>query len=164
MFSNTQKNHQVYRKYDSNVLTWEETIDNINYSFKKDSHMIQYENLGFFSTQADKIKKCEHIFKKIEEKNKDTRFNFTTAHLYVSFTEKSKTAGKHRDGAFVWYWQCIGKTEWTIYENDEEHIYILSPGDIIYVPRGIYHSVAPLTPRVGVSFGSELNSWDNYDN
>ena len=161
MFSTTQKNHQLYKFYYNQVISWEDAISNIDYCILNNRILRKYENFGFLSYDAHLIKKCDYIFNKIEEQNKNTRFNITTAHLYISLSKNSKTSGKHRDGAFVWYWQCIGKTQWIIYENEKEFTYELSPGDIIYVPRGVYHSVFPLTPRAGISFGAEIRSDDN---
>ena len=161
MFSTTQKNHQLYKFYYNQVISWEDAISNIDYCILNNRILRKYENFGFLSYDAHLIKKCDYIFNKIEEQNKNTRFNITTAHLYISLSKNSKTSGKHRDGAFVWYWQCIGNTQWIIYENEKEFTYELSPGDIIYVPRGVYHSVFPLTPRAGISFGAEIRSDDN---
>ena len=58
----------------------------------------------------------------------------------------------------VYFWQIQGSTKWEF----DSLSYILNPGDLIYVPRGVYHSVFPLTPRVGISFGAEISPDDNY--
>ena len=61
---------------------------------------------------------------------------------------KSNTLGKHHDWQNVWFWQCQGKTKWIIKEKEE---YILSPGDLIYVPKNWTHEVIALSHRVGIS-------------
>lgn len=163
MFSISQKNHQLYKSYYDGVVSWEDVISNIDYCILNNRILRKYEDLGFVTYDAHLIKKCDYIFNKISQENKNTEFNATTAHLYVSLSKNSKTSGKHRDGAFVWYWQCIGKTQWTIYEEEKEFTYELSPGDLIYIPRAMYHSVSPLTPRVGISFGAEIDPDENCD-
>lgn len=70
----------------------------------------------------------------------------------ISFTKHEPTTGKHSDPVDVFYWQCIGDVEWTLYYNDIEESFILNPGDIIYVPEGIIHEVKSLTPRASISF------------
>lgn len=162
MFSISQKTHKMYKNYYDGGLSWEDVISNINYCILNNRNLRKFDDLGFLSYDGHIIKKCDFIFNQIKEENKNTRFYVTTAHLYVSLSEKSKTSGKHRDGAFVWYWQCIGNTKWIVYENEKENTYELSPGDLIYIPRGVFHSVSPLTPRAGISFGAEIHPDDTY--
>ena len=47
----------------------------------------------------------------------------------------------------VYYWKCQGVTQWIV----EDKNVILNPGDLIYIPSGMYHSVTPLSPRLGIS-------------
>jgi ribosomal protein L16 Arg81 hydroxylase len=41
---------------------------------------------------------------------------------------------------------------WTIHDEDKNESFVLSPGDIIYVPKSIVHEVTSLTPRAAISF------------
>lgn len=52
------------------------------------------------------------------------------------------------DGFFI---QLEGSTLWKIYNdfNIEEHI--LTAGDLIFIPKGLRHSVESLCPRIGIS-------------
>ena len=54
------------------------------------------------------------------------------------------------DGVFV---QCLGTTKWTAFYEEETESFIVKPGDIMYIPKGVEHSVETLEPRIGVSFG-----------
>ena len=56
------------------------------------------------------------------------------------------------DGFFI---QCEGETLWKIYKNNIIDEYILKAGDLIFIPKGITHSVLSLCPRaaISVSFG-----------
>ena len=80
-----------------------------------------------------------------------------TAHLYINITTDVGTFGIHKDTVDVHYWQVQGKTKWIIEKKDE---YVLEPGDLIYVPEGVYHSVIPQGPRVGVSMSKFVDTPD----
>lgn len=56
------------------------------------------------------------------------------------------------DGFFI---QCEGETLWKIYKNNTIDEYILKPGDLIFIPKRITHSVLSLCPRaaISISFG-----------
>ena len=52
------------------------------------------------------------------------------------------------DGIFI---QCVGSTKWrAFYENDTKE-YIAEPGDMLYIPKGIEHSVESLEARAAIS-------------
>jgi ribosomal protein L16 Arg81 hydroxylase len=78
-----------------------------------------------------------------------------SVHTYISFSKDSETFGKHRDDVDVYFLNAIGETEFTVWEDDVEYVYTLEPGDLLYIPKGLWHSTRPLTPRVGLSYGIE---------
>ena len=78
-----------------------------------------------------------------------------TAHGYINLMSKSGENGRHKDQADVIFWQVCGSTIWTVENQNETCVHTLNPGDAIYVPANIYHSVESLTPRAGISFGLE---------
>ena len=55
----------------------------------------------------------------------------------------------------VWCWNILGKTKWTVEGRQRVFEKVLEPGELIYVPRGMWHDTTPMSPRVGISFGSE---------
>jgi hypothetical protein len=93
--------------------------------------------------------------------------NQISCYSFCGFTEYSKSFQIHKDTMDVLYLQVIGDTEWSIWESDLDEKQItadqgtcvfkekFTPGKWIWVPRGTYHFVQPITPRVGVSFGIE---------
>jgi hypothetical protein len=105
----------------------------------------------------DIIKSLKQVFYK----------NFITCHAYCGFTNYSKSFNIHKDKMDVLYLQVIGNTEWSIWESDLDQKDIapeqgtcifkqnFGPGNWIWVPRGTYHFVNPIGPRVGFSFGIE---------
>jgi len=130
------------KAYNKNVISWTEILENFNDSINK-QELIKFNDFGFYvSHRADRIKRLKPILK-------DLKCNY--AHLYFGVMSKAKTFGAHKDTTDVWFWQCQGKTKWTI--NKKE--YILKPGDLIFVPKGIIHNVVSLTPRAGISMAKE---------
>ena len=89
---------------------------------------------------------------------------------FAGFTSDHKSLDIHRDGMDVLYLQVLGEVNWSIWEPkedcDQDNIKDESivdrvwerkftAGDLIWIPRGVYHHVEPLGPRVGFSFGVE---------
>lgn len=125
------------------VLSWNEILNNFDMSVKK-NEFIKNNGIGFFvSHSAHKIDKLKNIMNKL---------NCNTAHLYFNITTASKTFGNHNDSMDVYFWQCQGKSIWKI-ENSMD--FTLEPGDLIFVPKNIWHNVIPLTPRAGISFSKD---------
>ena len=129
--------------YNQNVISWSEAFLN----FDKSVHLnkdIKFNYPGFFVSHEG------HEIENVKPVLKDLKCNY--AHLYFNLTTKAPTFGKHKDTMNVYFWQCQGVTKWII-ENDLE--VILNPGDLIYIPKGVYHQVVPLSPRLGVSMSHE---------
>lgn len=128
------------KKFDLKVPTWQEILCNLNESILNNEE-VRHNCLGFFASfNAKKIKKVLNVMEKLKA---------VDAHLYVNITINGKTYGNHCDKMDVYFWQCQGKTKW-IFENEKKE-FILSKGDLIIVPKGVYHNVLPLTSRAGIS-------------
>lgn len=100
-------------------------------------------------------------------------FNKNTASL-IAFSgwDNHQSFDIHKDTMDVLYLQVIGNITWQIWESDspkkdlnpeeDEATMVweknMSPGDLIWIPRGVYHKVNPHGPRVGFSFGVENKS------
>ena len=61
------------------------------------------------------------------------------------------------DGFFI---QCEGKTEWIEYGYPDMKKHIVNPGDMLYIPSGLKHSVDSLCPRasISISFHDKVNN------
>tara|TARA_B110000259_G_C13986611_1_gene390717 strand:- start:865 stop:1425 length:561 start_codon:yes stop_codon:yes gene_type:complete len=59
----------------------------------------------------------------------------------------------HSDPVDGFYVQCTGTTLWTAYYEDEEKSWLTSPGDALFIPKGVQHSVKTLEPRAAISIG-----------
>ena len=143
--------HYFFRVNDKELtLSWDTVIECLNFNMVNNLHYKLLSNYGivlFNYNNIDIIKKILKEFSLL-----DTNVS-NSAHLYISLTEVSATFGRHKDTSDVLFWQSIGLTKWIIEEGTETYTYILKPNDFLYVPKDMYHTVVPLTPRVGVSFG-----------
>tara|TARA_B100001057_G_C22646861_1_gene870439 strand:+ start:407 stop:826 length:420 start_codon:yes stop_codon:yes gene_type:complete len=136
-----------YKKNFFNLdLDWQTYIDNLNDSANRGEE-IKFSQVGFYVTHsALRIKELQPLFDKIKPIH---------AHLYLSLSNLDETFEPHEDFMDVWFWQAIGKTHWKTYETEQGSEFLLEPGDLIYIPRGIKHKVKSLTPRVGISMANE---------
>jgi hypothetical protein len=144
--------HKFIGKLNYSTLTWDEVFFNFNKNIVSDGFIKILDNFGFVTHDAKNIEKVNDISKIFQQLFPNSCIS---AHLYFSLTEKSETFGKHNDDVSVFFWQCIGITRWTVYEEDE-YVYDLMPGEMLYIPKKVYHNTQPITPRVGISFGIDL--------
>jgi hypothetical protein len=94
--------------------------------------------------------------------------NNVTLQLFGGISNESKSGHIHKDPMDVLYVQGPGKVNWSMWTTESKKLYGVDPkectniyselyttGRACYVPRGVYHCVAPLTSRCGFSFGIE---------
>ena len=143
------KKHHFFKNVNLCPPTWDDIIQELNNSIVEKRYVKILSNSGFVFHQGENVPGISELFEKISFLDKSVP---CTAHCYISFLETSGTFGRHKDTADVLFWQMIGKTKWIVNDNITA-IYELEPNDFIYVPRNMYHTVIPLTPRAGMSFG-----------
>jgi hypothetical protein len=78
-----------------------------------------------------------------------------TAFNFLSLSSISETLGRHNDVMDVWCWQVLGKTHMTVEGKRRIFDKVLEPGELIYIPRGMYHTTRSMGPRSLISFGAE---------
>jgi ribosomal protein L16 Arg81 hydroxylase len=98
--------------------------------------------------------------------------NVITSIAFIGLTSDSQSFGIHMDAMDVYYVQGVGQVTWSFWDitadigdstsaaaNPEDGVMVeqrvLSPGDAVWVPRGVWHHVTITEPRVGFSFGNE---------
>jgi mannose-6-phosphate isomerase-like protein (cupin superfamily) len=73
----------------------------------------------------------------------------------VNFVGMQNMIPVHDDRRDSFYWQALGTVEWRVYENmDNEEQYqvvTVKPGDGLFVPSGLVHSVFAPNPRAALS-------------
>lgn len=141
--------------------SWEQILQEFDREFKihlqtGDKELFKFqENLGFVLHQMQAIPIVDTFLKQIAH-NHIIRQNQTFSALaYISLSAASGTYGRHRDVMDVWCWQMTGYTLWRVEGRKRNFEKVLEPGELIYVPRGMWHDTKPMTPRAGLSFGSE---------
>lgn len=133
----------VVKNWNNNTVNWDELIENWDFTVKTGGE-IKATLPGFF------VGHKAHFIKKVQDCIVENNF-YNDAHAYFNLTPTSGAFKKHRDANNVYYWQCIGKTKWIV---DGYGTFILEPGDLIYIPSGVFHEVIPLTPRLGISMAA----------
>ena len=149
-----KRNKNQHYFFDTNeeplTLSWDTVIDCLNYNIVNNLSVKVLPNFGIVIYNYNNNTSIKKILKAFSLLDATVP---VSAHLYISFTDVSGTFGRHNDTSDVLFWQSIGSTKWIIEEKTETYTYILKPNDFIYIPKNMYHTVIPLTPRVGVSFG-----------
>jgi hypothetical protein len=73
----------------------------------------------------------------------------------INFVGQQNTIPIHKDLRDSFLWQAIGSVEWRICETTEPdspyQSLIVNPGDMLFVPSGISHTVFCENPRAGIS-------------
>jgi mannose-6-phosphate isomerase-like protein (cupin superfamily) len=143
-------NCYLFKNIEQQLPFWTDIIENLNISIQN-NWLVKYLNgFGFVTHNAELIPQVGDILKYIN--TLDTNVP-SSAHCYFSLTDRASTFGRHRDPSDVFFWQCIGQTQWTVESKTGVVIYTLEPNDLLYVPRGMWHNTKPITPRAGISFG-----------
>jgi len=148
------KKHKHYTALDFPLLTWEEVIDHIDKNVIAEYTTEAQQNYGVVTYNAYEMEKTLPILELVKQTDTSREY---TAYMHLSFSSKTEGYGRHKDQADVWHWQTIGKSRWVVFDR-ETVVYDLTPGELIYIPKGMYHQVTPLTPRVGISYGLEAQN------
>lgn len=73
----------------------------------------------------------------------------------INFVGQQKTIPVHTDTRDSFLWQAIGSVEWRICETVQEdspyQTLTVNPGDVLFVPSGIIHTVFCENPRAAIS-------------
>ena len=57
----------------------------------------------------------------------------------------------HSDPVDGFYIQCEGQTTWRAFYEDSVDSYLVNPGDLLYIPKGVNHSVESMNVRAAIS-------------
>ena len=94
-------------------------------------------------------KLVKHIASSIEMANHSS----CDAHVYMG-KANSQSFPPHDDNSNNLIVQCEGETLWRVWSGGYEPFIdvVMSPGDAIYIPKGVTHQAQPLSDRISVSF------------
>ena len=133
-------------------ITWDEIIFCLNHNVMND----EYLNINVFRWFGIVLHKTEmhnSITDVLKEFSRLDDSKRAEAHIYISLTERSETFDWHVDDTEVIFWQAIGKTIFSVKEDNKIFEYELNKNSLVYLPRKIPHKTKPMTPRVGISLG-----------
>jgi|TARA_B110000263_G_C15128610_1_gene427745 mannose-6-phosphate isomerase-like protein (cupin superfamily) len=139
---------KVIKGYNYNTASWEEAFENLNDSIYK-KELIKQQGGFFVSHNAQRISCVPEVLNDV---------GCQVAHLYIGI-EVTRGFGSHVDTFDVWSWQQKGVTQWEFQNGDS---YTLDEGDLIYIPRGVYHKASSVVARLSISMYYEPN-WVDAD-
>jgi ribosomal protein L16 Arg81 hydroxylase len=145
--------HWIEQRPDLWLPTWQDVINNLNEC--QGEAIFHTDTMGVICHEV-KHKDYSRIHEVAAMLSGEYNNAPVSSHTYISFIDSAKTFGKHVDDLDVYFLQAIGQTQFSVWEDDIEHTHKLNPGDLLYIPAGLYHDTKPLTPRVGISYGVEL--------
>ena len=73
-------------------------------------------------------------------------------YVFSSFCKKGITPN-HHDDMTVFLIPTYGDVVYSVYNEKEQHYFLLKKGDLLVIPRNVVHSAIPLNPRIVVSVG-----------
>lgn len=140
---------------DQNMNSWV-TLNKIDTA--KCTEILNQPNTGFVVTKG--IDKHSPFTTNICA-NLEMMFNGVCgAHLYggASDNEPNSSFPVHKDSTLNVIFQLDGESHWTVYNGDNKDnltiVYseLLTPGDLLYIPKGMYHMCKPKSKRLSISF------------
>jgi ribosomal protein L16 Arg81 hydroxylase len=158
------RDHEDYYHFgfvDVPLPSWEEILQEFDREYKiyletGDKEIFNYqEKLGFVLHQVQAVPIVNEFLSAISKEHSIRKNQHFTALAYISLSSESATYGRHNDTMDVWCWQMTGYTLWKVEGRKRDFEKVLEPGELIYVPRGMWHDTKPVTPRAGLSYGSE---------
>ena len=162
-YLNARNNEDYYHFGKVKVPTpsWSEILEELDREFKIHlstdyKEIVKFQNnLGMVLHQCEAMPIIAQFLKAISLTHNIRKNQNFTALAYISLSSESATYGRHNDVMDVWCWQMQGYTLWKVEGRKMNFEKVLEPGELIYVPRGMWHDTKPMTPRAGLSFGSE---------
>jgi hypothetical protein len=176
------KTYKVFRGLCKDVPNWSDFIENFNYNYSKDKNKYNEKKDPRFITDNILLynKFDPVIFNCIEDQTTSLFLKSLEAakqikglmdkdangiKSIINFLGNEQDYWVHSDNHDVISWHCIGEIEWRFYKNvKEEDLHkteiedaeyesvVLQPGDVLYVPSGVFHQVINNKPRASLVF------------
>jgi len=81
---------------------------------------------------------------------------------FYNFAREGFNVPAHGDDRETFFWQCIGRTTWNIYNPNGKGMewerigsFDMGPGDLLYIGHWVEHEVLITGPRAGVAFNAK---------
>jgi cupin superfamily acireductone dioxygenase involved in methionine salvage len=137
-------NHlETYQKIDNGVRNFGPTYYVVEL-FDQDIAEITSTYLGY-----------DVVYKELDEANVLGIMNRPV--MLVSTGIDSPELPKHKDPCDQMHWTCVGKEFWKVWLSENEVLeFKLEPGDLIFIPVGLYHQVKSVTSRAGITWSANI--------
>jgi len=139
--------------------SWKQFLDHFYSSLKQTENLSGYNNsvgqVIFYDSGTLNCQNAHNAIPEVQDFNQkceemggikggcSTLINFN----------KDNITGKHNDPMDRFYWQCIGSTTWKVGLDNEDISYTLEPGDVLFLPKNLFHAVYNKTEiRAGIIF------------
>jgi hypothetical protein len=147
--------HQIYRNFWVGLPDFVTVLSDLELDIDRPDTFQHVGSLGFVTWHGYRIPRVKDILAKIQALRPQ---DSCSAHIYISIFSKSETFGRHKDVSDVFYIQGVGKTSWGVEDNGVSYSYVLEEGDMLYIPKQMFHTPSPLTPRYGISIGFDTHT------
>ena len=138
-----------YKAYEKN------TPYELNKPYEKKEHFIDSygKNLGPMMSLPEYFFEDENVNNFYNECS--DLYGVKTTLLLIEGRAVGSPTSRHCDASDVIHWQCMGKSEWTFYDNPTEGVetkIILNAGDIMWFKKDKDHSVVNLEDKFSIIF------------
>lgn len=118
-----------------------------------------YYVIELFDQDLTKITKTylgyDTVYKELDEANALGIMNRPV--MLLSTSLDSPELPKHKDPCDQMHWTCVGKEFWKVWLYDDKVLeFNLEPGDLIFIPVGLYHQVKSVTIRAGITWSANI--------
>lgn len=147
------KNHAFVKSFWTDLPSWQDFLNHLEFCLKN-NEQYSVKNLlngGFVTHDGRMIPQVDELSKHIATLKPDE--NTYSAHIYMSIHSFSGVFDNHKDISDVFLVQAQGNMCYEVTEGDVVYTHLLTPGDLLYVPKDMYHKPVPVTPRVTLSIG-----------
>lgn len=188
--NNAIKNQHVIvkKKLFTNTPTWEEFINHLDSQFNSEDEVFYdgSDHLECDSKMINTINVRENFYLitgnaeddyfpgKIDPVASKLQSVLPSQHEYfgsfalVNFVGGEKPIQIHSDPRHSFYWQACGSSLWQIWnspppnpdDKNPDQTEMLEPGDIIFVPHGVWHNVRNDNPRAAISLTYTMTDKD----
>jgi mannose-6-phosphate isomerase-like protein (cupin superfamily) len=156
------KDYFHFGKVNVPIPSWEEILYEFDreyqiHKFNKDDKIFQYKNnLAFILLDCSKINIVNRFVQELTNNQKDDQLIWTIFG-FVNLSKLSETYGRHNDHMDVWFWQLKGCTQFKVEGRNRDFEKIIEPGELLYIPKGMWHDTRPMGPRVAISMALEIS-------
>jgi mannose-6-phosphate isomerase-like protein (cupin superfamily) len=160
------------------VPKWDQFINHLDYHFNTTPEGPQEESDEWHTIHNGTVAKTGYYFHVRDATSSDKFTFFPECRDVVEFFNEvysEKTNGgatflnivgngmmvpTHVDDVDSVFWQCQGSTIWEVFLNKEDQgrgiepiqKVLVEPGDVIVVPRGVFHGLNPHVSRAAIAF------------